>query len=49
MWFSINGTGDVVEMHCAGPFLKFLVCDMPTIEKNTSSEPGLIGQRGLPA
>ena len=28
-------------MYCAGPFIKFVVCDMPTIEKNASSVPGL--------
>ena len=33
MWVSIYGTGNVVAMHCTGPFLKFLVHDMPTIEK----------------
>ena len=44
-WFSIYGTGNVVAMHCTGPFLKFLVCDMPTIEKNASSEPGLSNRK----
>ena len=29
--------------------LKKLVCNMPTIDKNASSVPGLTGQRGLPA
>ena len=29
-------------MYCTGPFCKYLVCDMPTIDKNASSVPGLI-------
>ena len=33
MWFSIYGTGYIYEMYCAGPFLKFLVHDMPTFTK----------------
>ena len=41
MWFSIYGTGNVVAIHCTGPFLKFLVHDMPTLKKKASSQPGL--------
>ena len=49
MWFSIHGTGNVYEMYCAGPFLKFVVQDMPTFTQNASSQPGLIAEsRPLP-
>ena len=41
------GTGYVYEMYCTGPFLQFLVWDMPTFTQNASSEPGFIAQRGL--
>ena len=29
-------------MYCKGPFIKYLVHDTPTIDKNASSVPGLI-------
>ena len=32
-------------MYCTGPFCKYLVHDMPTIDKNASSVPGLINER----
>ena len=39
---SIYGTGNVLVMHCSGPFCKYIVRDMPTIDKNASSVPRLI-------
>ena len=39
---SIYGTDNVLVMYCAGTFCKYLVHDMPTIDKNASSVPGLI-------
>ena len=33
MCVSIYGTDNVLGMYCAGPFCKYLVCDMPTIDK----------------
>ena len=41
MYDSIYGTGNVLGMYCPGPFCKYLVHDMPTIDKNTSSVPKL--------
>ena len=34
-------------MYCTGPFIKFVVHDMPTIKKNASSVPGLSNGKWL--
>ena len=39
---SIYGTGNVLAMYCTGPFCKYHIHDIPTIDKNASSVPGLI-------
>ena len=41
---SIYGTGNVLAMYCVGPFIKYLVHDMSTIDKNASSVPALDGK-----
>ena len=32
-------------MYCTGSFIKFVVCNTPTIEKNASFVPGLIAEK----
>ena len=36
------GLSNVLVVYSTGPFCKYLVHDMPTIDKNASSVPGLI-------